>query len=34
LLATSPHEGRKMLADLIETVPGHGPRFAAFLRKP
>jgi tetratricopeptide (TPR) repeat protein len=34
LLASSPAEGRRMLADLVETVPGHGPRFATFLRKP
>jgi tetratricopeptide (TPR) repeat protein len=34
LLAGSPEEGRRMLADLIETVPGHGPRFAAAIRQP
>jgi tetratricopeptide (TPR) repeat protein len=33
LLAGSADESRKMLADLIETVPGHGPRFAAMLRQ-
>lgn len=33
LLASSPEEGRRMLADLIETVPGHGPKFAAFIRQ-
>jgi hypothetical protein len=33
LLASSPEEGRKMLVELIETVPGHGPRFAAFVRQ-
>jgi tetratricopeptide (TPR) repeat protein len=33
LLASSPEEGRKMFADLVATVPGHGPRFAAMVRR-
>lgn len=33
LLASSPEEGRRMLANLIEKVPGQGPRFAALLRR-
>ncbi len=32
LLESSPAEGRAKLADLIATVPGHGPRLAAILR--